>query len=368
MKDFKYWKKLHESEKLEEFSQDKIGLLWLKTKSIARKELITEFVKINKIEIKETALEKQFKELFELLCFDIRNSNQIIDEFIKTKNARQIQELDATQLVSELYKLKNFDWGGDYQNSLDKYLVSRYVKVHKSFDTLISKFESEINVAVQGYVLNSWYNHWSSILIEHIFKSHSIVLPTVGQIKSVDFFINNIPFDLKVTYLPTEYIKVKRKEKGLPVELTYLKKKAEEAKIVFDKKAKPADVFYEIIEKMKDRNDTFCSDVLETLKNEKLEILREVQDSPKILATWLYENQGEMRFGSENRLYLVLVDTNDFGNSWKLKRNLDLLKPTILNYLDNFREKKIEDLKVSFEFKGKPQIFTAFSDIIFVIK
>jgi hypothetical protein len=75
-----------------------------------------------------------------------------------------------------------------------------------------------------------------------------------------------------------------------------------------------------------------------------------------------------MRFGSENRLYLVLVDTNDFGNSWKLKRNLDLLKPTILNYLDNFREKKIEDLKVSFEFKGKPQIFTAFSDIIFVIK
>ena len=38
MKDFNYWKKLHESETLEEFSSDSVGLLWLKTKSIARKE------------------------------------------------------------------------------------------------------------------------------------------------------------------------------------------------------------------------------------------------------------------------------------------------------------------------------------------
>ena len=368
MKNFNYWKKLHESEKLEAFSQDKTGLLWLKTKSIVRKELITEFLKINKIELTETALPKQFVELFDLLCFDVANSNQVLDAFIKTENAKQVQELNTTQLVSELYKLKNFDWGGDYQNSLDKYLVSRYVKVHKSFDTLISKFETEINAAVQGYVLNSWYNHWSSILIEHIFKSHPVVLPTVGQIKGVDFFINDVPFDLKVTYLPAEYIKAKRKEKGFPVELTYLKKKAEEAKISFDKKAKPADILHEIVEKMKDRNDAFCVDVLAALKNEKLLILREVQDKPKILATWLYENQGEMRFGSENRLFLVLVDTDDFGNSWKLKRNLDLLKPTILDYLENFKNKKINDLKVTFQFKGKSQTFTALTDIIFVVK
>jgi hypothetical protein len=368
MKDFKYWKKLHESEELEEFSQDKTGLLWLKTKSIVRKELIAEFLAINEIELKEIALAKQFVELFDLLCADIANSNQKLDKFIKAENTKQIEGFDTTQLVSELYKLKNFDWGGDYQNALDKYLVSRYVKVHKSFDTLISKFETEINIAVQGYVLNSWYNHWSSILIEHIFKAHSAVLPTVGQIKSVDFFINDVPFDLKVTYLPAEYIKTKRKEKGYPVELTYLKKKAEEAKISFDKKAKPADISYEIIEKMKDRNDAFCSNVLVTLKNEKLGILKEVQENPKILATWLYENQGEMRFGSENRLFLVLVDTDDFVNSWKLKRNLDLLKPTILNYLDNFKNKKIDDLKVNFEFKGKPQTFTALTDIIFVVK
>lgn len=368
MKDFNYWKKLHESEQLDEFSSNNIGLLWLKTKSIVRKELIAEFVQRNSITLKETALGKQFVELFESLCKNVDNSHKIIDTYIKDKNKIQVSELNTEQLISELYKLKNFDWGGDYQNSLDKYLVSRYVKVHKSFDTLVSKFETEINVAIQGYVLNSWYNHWSSILIEHIFKSHPTVLPTVGQIKSVDFFINNVPFDLKVTYLPAEYIKFKRKEKGLPVELTFLKSKATEAKITFDKKAKDTNIFYEIVEKMKDKNDEFCNNVLTTLKNEKLAILKEVQDNPKILATWLYENQGEMRFGSENRLFLVLVDTDDFTNSWKLKRNLELLKPTIMNYLDNFKNKKIDDLKVSFGYKGKPQTFIALTDIIFVVK
>ncbi|WP_348825726.1 hypothetical protein [Flavobacterium aestuarii] len=369
MKDFNYWDKLHKNEELEEFSNDNIGLLWLKTKSISRKELIAEFLKINNITLKETALAKQFVELFGILSTDVINSNQILDNFIKSENTKQVGALNTAQLVSELYKLKNFDWGGDYQNSLDKYLVSRYVKVQNpSYENLLSKFETEISVAVQGYVLNSWYNHWSSILIEHIFKSHTEVLPTVGQIKSVDFFINDIPFDLKVTYLPAEYIKTKRKEKGLPVELTFLKKKATEAKIIFDKTAKPGDIFYEIVEKMKDRNDDFCLEVLKTLKDEKLEILKEVQDNPKILATWLYENQGEMRFGSENRLFLVLVDTDDFTNSWKLKRNIDLLKPTILNYLDNFKTKKTEDLKVEFEFKGKTKTFTALTDIIFVVK
>ena len=369
MKDFNYWRKLHESERLEEFSTDNTGLLWLKTKSIIRKELIAEFTESNNITLVETAIGKQFVELFDLLCENVSNSHKILDTYIKAKNEEQLGNINVEQLVSELYKLQNFKWGGDYQNSLDKYLVSRYVKVQApSYETLISKFETEINIAVQGYVLNSWYNHWSSILIEHIFKSHNSVLPTVGQIKSVDFFINNIPFDLKVTYLPAEYIKAKRKEKSLPVELTFLKRKASEAGITFDKRAKDADVYYEIVEKMKDRNDDFCMSVLETLKNEKMQILNEAKANPEILATWLYENQGEMRFGSENRLFLVLVDTGDFNGSWKLKRNFDLLRPTILNYLDNFKTKKTEDLKITFGYKGKPQPFTALTDVIFVIK
>jgi hypothetical protein len=369
MKDFKYWDNLHRNENLEEFNNDRTGLLWLKLKSIVRVELIKGFLQFSGFEIDTKKQNDNFRALFDLLSQDIEESHKLLDKYIKEVANRQISNIDVSQLVSELHKLEKFEWGGDYQNSLDKYLVSRCVKVQNpSFDYLMSKFEAEINPAVQGYVRNSWYNYWSSVLIENIFKSHSAVLPTVGQIKSVDFFVGDIPFDLKVTYLPAKYIKQKRKEKGLPVELTFLIHKAKEANISYDKNAKPNDIFYEITEKMKDRNDDFCKQILQILKVERIEILKEAQANPKMLAKWLYENQGEMRFGSENRLFLVFVDTDDFNNSWKLKRNIDLLKPVIVSYLDNFKNNNISDLKVAFEYKDKPHGFSALTDVIFVVK
>jgi len=342
----------------------------LKTKSIIRKELIEEFITQNKIKLKETASSKQFKELFILLSKDLKKSHDLLNEYIIFKSKKQHKELDTKQLVSELFKIRHFEWG-DYQNDLNKLLVSRYVKVYKSYEELISKFDKEINPLVQAYVLNSWYNHWSSILIEHIFKSHKSVLPTVGQIKSVDFFINDIPFDLKVTYLPSEYIKEMRNEKGYPVELTYLKARAREAQIEYDNNAKPGDLYYEITEKLINKNDKFSRSVLQKLKDEKIEILNDAIKNPNLLARWLYENQSAPRFGSENRLFLVLVDTNDFTNSWKLKRDLDLLQPVIYKYLDKFKysPSNTESLAIKYNFPKKSStVYKSLADIIFVVK
>lgn len=289
MKGFEYWDNLFKNERLEEFNSDRMGLLWLKLKSIIRVELIKGFLEVIDFGITANRQREKFRELFDLLAKNVEKSHMLLDNYIKSVSNQQVAQIDIQRLVSELYKLKNFDWGGDYQNSLDKYLISRYVKVQNpSFDYLMSKFETEINPVVQGYVLNSWYNYWSSVLIENIFKSHPTVLPTVGQIKSVDFFINDIPFDLKVTYLPTEYIKIKRKEKDYPVELTFLKQKAKEASISYDREAKSSDILYEITERMKDKNDDLCKETLQTLKSEKMEIMRETRENPKLLARWLY--------------------------------------------------------------------------------
>ncbi|MCB4792345.1 MAG: hypothetical protein LHV68_10755 [Elusimicrobia bacterium] len=366
--DFSFWKTRYDSETLDLFNNDSAGQLWLKTKSVVRKELISEFVSKYSITLSSTALKEQFKELFNILSHDIQKSHRMLDNYMREKNISLLKSLKREKLVSELYKLKVFEWGGDYQNSLDKYLVTHYVKAISSYDLLMSKFEKEINCAVQGYVLNSWYNHWTSILIEHIFKSHKSVLPTVGQIKSVDFFINNIPFDLKVTYFPSEYMKLKRKEKGLPVELTYLKSKAKELQLSFDKSGSASDIYYEISEKLKDKGDKSSSKVLSEIKQSNMQIVKEAQANPKMLAQWLYENQGEMRFGSENRLFLVLIDTDDFSSSWKLKRNLNLLTPTINNFLDTFQKKTPSSLEIKFNYKEKPQIYNSLADIIFVVK
>lgn len=352
---FAQWKKLHDSDNLFDFNFDKFGLLWLKVKSITRKGVISEFIETYNYQLTETSLNKQFTELFDLLCNDIDLSHDNLDNFIISKNTLALNELDIESLVNELYKLTNFDWGGDYQNALDKYLVSRYVKANKSYNWLVSKLDTEIAQAVKGYVLNSWYNHWTSMLIEHIFKSHELVLPTVGQIKSVDFFINNIPFDLKVTYLPVNFIKKQRNIAGLKPELTFLKQRAREIGISFVNN--DTNLYYQLTEKMKDKGDILSLQTLSELRDFRLNLIEQVKQNPHLLAQNLYEEQGEMRFGAENRIFLVLIDKSDFENSWKLKRNIELLKPSIKSYLDSFTSKNIDNLHLSFYKKGKPQQF-----------
>ena len=70
----------------------------------------------------------------------------------------------------------------------------------------------------------------------------------------------------------------------------------------------------------------------------------------------------------KTRLFLVLIDTEDFSASWKLKRNLDLLKPAIYNYLDNFNSKSLKDMRIDFMYQGRFKIYKTYADIIFVMK
>lgn len=362
---FEYWEKQFKSESLSEFNTDREGLLWLKIKSIIRPELMNKFLEENEsIQISASKQHDVFITLYDKLSQDVEPSHSLLDNFIRKISKQQVDDTNIDQLVTELYKLPNFEWGGDYQNSLDKYLVSRYVKTKDaSYDKLVAKFDTEINSAVRGYVLNSWYNYWSSVLIENIFKSHQSVLPTIGLVKSVDFFINDIPFDLKVTYFPSEYLKLKRKGKGFPVELTFLK---QQAKVSGIENISNYDKQYALETRMRDKNDEICQTALSTIKRQNKTIIKEAIDNPKELVKWLYENQGEMRFGAENRIFLVLVDSQNLSKSWQLKRNIDLLRPKINSYLDNFNNKKLDDMKLTFEYKDKPNPFTVYGDILFI--
>lgn len=66
-KNFDYWKKQHDSEELKEFNSDRLGTLWLKVKSIVRREYINQFCQDNDIELESTRLNAQFKELYNIL-------------------------------------------------------------------------------------------------------------------------------------------------------------------------------------------------------------------------------------------------------------------------------------------------------------
>jgi len=79
---------------------------------------------------------------------------------------------------------------------------------------------------------------------------------------------------------------------------------------------------------------------------------------------WLYANQGEMRFGAENRLFLILVDSNDMSQSWKMKRAFPLIEPKVNSYLNAFNDNSLKEINFSF----KKNSYKALADVIFVIK
>ena len=208
----------------------------------------------------------------------------------------------------------------------------------------------------------SWYNHWTSIIIEDIFKDHSAVLPAVGLIKKIDFFINNVPFDLKVTYLPEGFIKEQRREQDLRPELTLLKRFCREKSIHFSQDLPEARLLEDLWTKVNDHPSETAGKLITQLKNKRLQILQAVKDHPETLIRWLYENQGVRRFDSSNRLFLVLVDENDFFNSWKLKRAKPLLEEEIHRHLDDISDNPGYD--IDFEWDGR--LYTTTADIVLI--
>ena len=67
---------------------------------------------------------------------------------------------------------------------------------------------------------------------------------------------------------------------------------------------------------------------------------------------WLYENQSPRLFGAENRLFVVLVDSTDMNQSWKMKRAFSLIEPKVNTYLDSFSENSLKKIEFTFNKKN----------------
>ena len=363
MKNFDYWLQCFNNQNMNEFNNDYSGVVWLKLKSIIRKDLLEKFLNENLLSFSEK-LNNTFIYLYSKYCEGFLKEENI-DKFLRECNSDELADINSKFdiIENDLYKMQECVWGGDATNSLDKKIVS-YIKQYYSYSKIMDLLDNEISINTRHYTLNSWYNNWTTILTEHIFKSHKKTISAVGKIKSVDFFVDGIPIDLKITYFPKAYLEQKRKEKGLGSEITKLKNIAKECSINYDKKENNETIKYQIIEKIKDTNNLDYISMIDSLKKENLVIMEETISNKVDLMRWLYENQGEMRFGSENRLFMILVDKNDIDNSWKLKRNFTKLKPAINTYLDNFDANKIKNSKIDFIFKGKK--YSTLSDILFI--
>lgn len=361
MTNYEKWDHEFRTNNLFAFNNNDKALLYLKVKAICRKTLITQFVKENNLTLKSTKVKEQFPELYALL----ENKPELkpqLDCFLRNRNNEWYKEMgvDEDKVRTALRKINAYEWGGDHNNSLDQYLVRRYVKVISDYDTLQKK-ATEIQANAWNFVQTSWYNNWTSYLIESIFKKHKRVLSAIGEIKSVDFFIDKYPIDLKVTYFPNEFMEKKLKDKIGNKELAWLKKEAKKVKISPDKSLSDAEQLTFLKEELENHGH---SNIIDALTKYKQEVIDEACKHPEELMKWLYENQSARLFGAENRLFLVLVDTKDMKQSWKMKRAFTLIKPTVKRYLDSFNDDSLKE--ITFKFNQKK--YTSLSDIIFIIK
>lgn len=128
-----------------------------------------------------------------------------INEFIKLKYQNQIQErqllISDDNLKKELIKVKEFKWGV-VQGQLDQKIQSEYVRKFVKYEDLINGVKNKLHDDITHYVIATWYNHWTTVLIEDYISQHLKVIPTLKNNFGVDIFFDNQPFDLKITYLP----------------------------------------------------------------------------------------------------------------------------------------------------------------------
>lgn len=339
------------------------GNYFLKLRSLSRTEILRQLAQRQNINIQKV----QGRQLFEyMFCQNI--PEQIIDNYIEEIYQQERNERISNEdnLYSQLFRLTVFNWGGFYQNAVEQTIVNNYVKKIQDYNQLIMLVENDLAPRLKNYVLCSWYNHWTSILIEDMFKDHSDILPAVGLVKKVDFFWNNFPFDLKVTYFPDGFMKLKRQQRRLRPELTELKTFARQNAISYDRNASDADIFNELLLRITESPNPKAQDFISQFHQTRKEIINEAIANPHELIVWFYENQGTRRFDAANRFFIVLIDRNNLEESWKLKRNKEILNQQINTFLNENRNIDFNQFKLNFNWEGYN--YQCFATCLFIVK
>ncbi|HOJ40596.1 MAG TPA: hypothetical protein PK644_09070 [bacterium] len=94
-------------------------------------------------------------------------------------------------------KVETFSWGV-VQGQLDQKIQVEYVRRIVRYEDLLSNVRAKLHDDVTNYVICTWFNHWTTVLIEEHISTHKKVIPTIKNIKGIDIFFDGQPFDLKV--------------------------------------------------------------------------------------------------------------------------------------------------------------------------
>lgn len=133
---------LFRADKIRELSQDPSGLRYLKLRSLSRGPTLLRLFKAAEIPPIAKTAGAMFREAFDSAQISLTTIDATIRELYEEQRA--IRRLAEPELVSQLYRLQEFHWGGLHQNSLEKTIVDNYVKKITSYDALSEKIDNEL--------------------------------------------------------------------------------------------------------------------------------------------------------------------------------------------------------------------------------
>ena len=304
MKDFDIWEQAYKHQDMARFNGSPEGILWLKVKDLSRHlPTIAEQMGIQLISSGSRAQTQEFySRLMEM--------PMLRDKFetCRLTYLRNLAPSWVSTLPTSLQEVEDYDWVNHYIPSLDRYFTANYLSQFPSFSSL-ETMKEKIAEESWHYIQNAWYDYWTHACILQLFFSHPRVTPSIGTLRGIDFFIDDCPMKLKLLYFPKTFWEAKKQA----------------------------------------NKDCTLSEIIE---------------NPVELMEWLYTEQCRLRFGAENRLFLVFTDFNDPDASWQLKREKDLLTEKIAGYLTHLEVEKLSP--ISFQFGG--QTYRPIASALFILK
>jgi hypothetical protein len=214
----------------------------------------------------------------------------------------EMQNTGAThqEIIKELNKIDEHIWGM-VQGDVDSHIQSNYVRKFYKYDEMVSAIRTGLYSSIESYALSSWFNHWSTVFLEDLINENKNIIPIIKKVKGVDIIWNEQPVDIKVTNLPKEWFK-----DGYDIDFAI--------------------------------------------------------NNPKMVCKYMYELQGAQRFGDDNRLFIIIYDKNNPAQSWKIKRDYDLIKSKINDFFDQ----KTDLDAINFKYGNKQ--YLAHSKVMFILK
>lgn len=126
---FEECQRLFRSDRITELALDADGVRYLKLRSLNRREELRHLFEIAAGRPPEANALQLFRQAFESETTVAQIEACIREIYLQERAERREQE---PELINQLYRLQEFNWGGLHQNSLEKTIVDNYVKKIKS--------------------------------------------------------------------------------------------------------------------------------------------------------------------------------------------------------------------------------------------